>query len=477
MPKFCYKCGHQMALAPGGPQSRPQAWIEQYIPTGLLAKLESARAYGRMRGERRVVTILFSDVKGSTAMAEQLDPEDWAEIMNDAFGYLITPVYRYEGTVAKLMGDAILAFFGAPIAHEDDPQRAVLASLDIIQGMQPFRDQVRQRWGLDFNVRVGINTGLVVVGEVGSDLQMEYTALGDAVNLASRMEQAAEPGTVQTTEYTHRLIAPLFEFDDLGSAEIKGKSEPVHTYQVVRPKADPGRLRGIEGLDSPLVGRAEEMRRLTGIVGELQHGGRGQIVSVMGEAGLGKSRLVTELRQGLASQGLLLPKGMGPNGKGSGNGHSPLSWYEGRCLSYQTSTPYAPFLNLFNSYFDLQTEESDTAKYQKVAAQVAALLPERQAEIAPFIATMLGIDLPEDALERVFGSVLDLVERIAELQPLVLVFEDLHWVDPTSLDLLERLMSISETAALMLIGVFRPWRQEPSWRFHQAATDHSHRHT
>ena len=174
--------------------------LAQFIPRELMAKLDAARASGEMVGERRVVTMLFCDVKGSTAAAEQLDPEDWGEIINGAFEHMIKPVYKYEGTLARLMGDAILAFFGAPIAHEDDPQRAVLAGLDIVAGINPYREQVKQKWNIDFNVRVGINTGLVVVGAVGSDLRMEYTALGDAINLAARMDQTTAPRTVQIAQ-------------------------------------------------------------------------------------------------------------------------------------------------------------------------------------------------------------------------------------------------------------------------------------
>jgi class 3 adenylate cyclase len=157
----------------------------------------------RVQGERRTVTVLFCDVTGCSAMAEQLDPEDWAEIMNEAFDYLIAPVYKYEGTVARLMGDAILAFFGAPFAHEEDPERAVLAGLDIIKGIGPFREQIKREYGFDFDVRVGINTGPVVVGDVGSSQAAEYTAMGDTVNVAARMEQTAKPGTVQLAESTH----------------------------------------------------------------------------------------------------------------------------------------------------------------------------------------------------------------------------------------------------------------------------------
>ena len=196
----------------------------------------------------------------------------------------------------RLMGDAILAFFGAPIAHEDDPQRAVWAGLDIQAGMQPYVEEMQRIHGLDFGLRVGINTGLVVVGEIGSDLRMEYTAIGDAINLAARMEQTAAPGTVQITEETHKLIAPLFDFEPLGGIEVKGKAEPVTAYRVIGRKAEPGHLRGLEGLSSPLVGREEQL----GVLRERLAGlgkGAGGFVAIVGEAGLGKSSLVAEAQK------------------------------------------------------------------------------------------------------------------------------------------------------------------------------------
>ena len=228
--RFCLNCGQQLGEARA---DTAQGRLHQYIPRELLAKLEAARAEGGMQGERRVVTMLFCDVTGSTAAASKLDPEEWAEIMNGAFQHLISPVYRYEGTLARLMGDAILAFFGAPIAHEDDPQRAVLTGLQILEGIRPYQEEAKRRWDIDFDVRVGINTGLVVVSEVGSDLRLEYTALGDAINLAARMEQTAQPGTVQVSADTYRLVAPLFEFEDLGGIQVKRKTEPVQAYGVV----------------------------------------------------------------------------------------------------------------------------------------------------------------------------------------------------------------------------------------------------
>ena len=210
--RFCLSCGHQLAQTGSGETAADasRANLERYIPAELLNKLETARKGGKTEGERRIVTMLFCDVSGSTAAAEKLDPEDWAQIMNGAFENLIAPVYRYEGTLARLMGDAILAFFGAPVGHEDDPQRAVRAGLEIIWGIAPYREEVQAQWGIDIEVRVGINTGLVVVGEVGSDLRVEYTALGDAINLAARMEQTAQPGTVQISVDNLALLTLLF---------------------------------------------------------------------------------------------------------------------------------------------------------------------------------------------------------------------------------------------------------------------------
>ena len=468
--RFCPECGYQLGEAQ--PDSS-RATLEQYIPKELLTKLEAVRASGGQLGERRVVTMLFCDVTGSTAAAEKLDPEEWAEIINGAFTHLIEPVYRYEGTLARLMGDAILAFFGAPIAHEDDPQRAVLAGLDIIEAIGPYKEEIKRKWGIDFEVRVGINTGLVVVGEVGSDLRLEYTALGDAINTAARMEQTAQPGTVQISVDTQTLVAPLFDFEDLGATEVKGKSQPVRVYKVLGRKAQPERERGIVGLDSPMVGRDDELQSLKQTVADLQQG-RGQVVSLIGDAGLGKSRIISELYQSLSDT----------------LADSSLKWYEGRSRSYETANPYTPFASLLTSFFDLGIDDSDEEKYLKIKRVAVAKLPEDGAAAAPFFATLMNLPVPEydselikflqppQVHDKIFRAVRSLLEAEAQIQPLVLVFEDLHWADPTSLDLVESLFPLTDRGALMLLGVFRPVRQDPAWRFHENATrDYVHRYT
>ncbi|MCI0844688.1 MAG: AAA family ATPase [Chloroflexi bacterium] len=468
--RFCPECGHQQGEAQ--PDSS-RATLERYIPKALLEKLEAVRSSGGQLGERRVVTMLFCDVTGSTAAAEKLDPEEWAEIINGAFAKLIEPVYRYEGTLARLMGDAILAFFGAPIAHEDDPQRAVLAALDILEAIGPYREEVKRKWGIDFEVRVGINTGLVVVGEVGSDLRLEYTALGDAINTAARMEQTAQPGTIQISADTQTLVAPLFDFEDLGGVEVKGKSEPVRAFRVLRRKAQPERERGIVGLESPMIGRDDELQTLENAVAGLQQG-RGQIVSLIGDAGLGKSRIISELYKSLSDK----------------LDSSELKWHEGRSRSYETANPYTPFVSLFTSFFGLAAEDSDEEKYGQIKRVTTAKLPEDGAKLVPFLATLMNIQVPEDDAElirylqppqvheKIFHAVQALLGREAQIQPLVLVFEDLHWADPTSLELLETLFSLTDRGSLMLLGVFRPVRQDLAWRFHENATrDYAHRYT
>ncbi len=223
-----------------------------------------------MEGERRIVTMLFCDVVGSTALAERLDPEEWTEIMNEVFEHLMRPIDRYGGTLARLMGDAIFALFGAPTAHEDDPERAVSSGFAIVDAIRAYRGTIAA--DLDLNVRVGINTGPVVVGEVGSDLRVEYTAMGDAVNVAARMEQTAEPGTVQITADTARLVRAAFDLGPPKSIAVKGKAEPIVAHLVLGPKPPSTSASGSGARGAPLVGRDGEMATLRRVVDEALEG-------------------------------------------------------------------------------------------------------------------------------------------------------------------------------------------------------------
>lgn len=432
-------------------------------PEEFANRLKAARAGRSSQGERRIVTILFCDVVGSTSLAEQLDPEDWAEIMDDAFDFLIEPIYRYEGTVARLMGDAILAFFGAPVAHEDDPQRAILAGLDITASIQPFREQVLAEYGMDFNVRVGINTGPVVVGQIGSDLAMEYTAMGDAVNLAARMEQTAKAGSVQIAEDTHRLVAPLFDFEALGGIEVKGKTQPVQSYRVLGKKDRPGPVRGIQGLMSPLIGRDRESQVLVQAFDELRQG-RGQIVALIGEAGLGKSRLLDEAH----AEWLMLD-------------NKPGSWFESRGISYDTDRAYGLFQQHLRQVCGIEEGDAPEMVRQKFLQNMGADMAAEQREILlrsveMLLATEMDSSKPHlegEAFKRqLFGAVFNIWRQTAAQSPVVLVFDDLHWADRASVELLVHILRLTEEVPILFLCAFRPYRQAPAWKVKQAAERH-----
>lgn len=447
--------------------------LTQYIPPELLRKLQRARGRGNMQGERRVVTMLFCDVTGSTAAAEGMDPEDWAEIMNGAFEHLIRPVYDHEGMLARLMGDAILAFFGAPFAHEDDPERAVRAGLAILEGIAPYRAEVEARWGIGFDVRVGIHTGLVVVGEVGSDLRLEYTAMGDAVNLAARMESSASPGTVQISDATHRLVGHMFDVVERGDLTLKGKSEPVRAWCVVGEKEAASRHEG--GLDTALVGREEVLGDLREAVrGVLD--GRGGVLSVLGAPGLGKSRLLSETRVWASGREV------------------PPQWHEGRCQSFRSDRPLWPFAEIVRSGLGLPRTAGDDEVLSTLVGAMEARPGLDGPRILPALGTLLGVSVnaigeavaalgvqhdssgasvqlevaEADVAQQQRALELLLLDAAAEA-PLVLVLEDVQWIDAASETLVDRLMQATGTAALLLVLAHRPVREGGGWRLLETA--------
>ena len=420
--KFCLNCGNQL------------------------------EAQVRVDGERRYVTVLFADVVDSTGLGERLDPEQVAEIMNGAFAFLNASVKKYDGTVARLLGDAILAFFGAPVAHEDDAERAVRAGLDIQAAASEYAKVVKVDYGVDFDVRVGINTGLAVLAAVGDEIRTEYTAMGDTTNVAARLQSAALPGTVLISADTYHLVKQLFELRPRGSAMVKGKSAPIVTYEVLAPRAVPGKVRGLEGLTSPLVGRAAEFKRVNDKLNEVREG-RGAFVAVIGEAGLGKSRLLAEVSESAKS---------GPQ----------VAWLEGRALSYGQAVTYYPWRQVIREAIGAQDGEAPEVVREKLHRDaVCGAMPEGEPQYLEVILSVES-DATLEALTALEGDAL--VEHItraargylrasASLMPTVIVLDDLHWADTASLDLLLGVAGLVEDLPLVITCLLRPDKDAPSW--------------
>jgi class 3 adenylate cyclase/tetratricopeptide (TPR) repeat protein len=406
-------------------------------------------------GERKYVTVLFADVVDSTAVAERLDPEQFAEIMNGAFAFLNASVTKYGGTVARLLGDAVLAFFGAPVAHEDDAERAVRAALEIQAAAREYAQMVRGSYGVDFEVRVGINTGLAVLASVGDEIRTEYTAMGDTTNVAARLQSAAVPGSVLISAETYHLVKELFEFEGRGATEIKGKSTPIETYEVLSPKAVPGKVRGLEGLSSPLVGRAAELRLLEDKVEEAFGQGRGAFVTVIGEAGLGKSRLLAEVRK--------------PRREDS---QPPATWLEGRALSYEQAVTYYPWRQVIREAIGAHDGEPPEAVREKLRRDPAcATMPEGEVQFLEVVlaveseATLKAASLLEgDTLvEHITEAIRGYLRTSADLKPTVIVLDDLHWADSASLDLLLSVADLVKDLGLVIVCLLRPDKDAPSW--------------
>jgi len=343
--KFCHQCGQ--ALAPPPAPAIRFASPQSYTPPHLAEKILTSRT--ALEGERKQVTVLFADVSGFTSIAERLDPEEVHQLMNRAFELILGEVHRYEGTINQFLGDGVMALFGAPIAHEDHAQRAVHAALGMHRVLHRYGAELQRTRGITFRVRMGLNTGLVVVGSIGDNLRMDYTAVGDTTNLAARMVNLAEPGQVVIAEDTHRIVSGYFVTRPLGAQVIKGKVVPVNAYEVVRTRGLRTRLEvGAERGLTPFVGRESELSLLQERWAEAR-AGRGQVVGLMGEAGIGKSRLLWEFQRRLAD--------------------GPVTWLTGRCISYGKEMAYLPIIDLLKHNFQLEEGDDDPTIIELIASK------------------------------------------------------------------------------------------------------------
>jgi class 3 adenylate cyclase len=443
--KFCRKC--RASLVDSQQSTVQSSNPASYSPKHLADKILTARS--ALEGERKQVTVLFADVKGSMELAGQLDPEEWHAILDRFFAILTEGVHRFEGTVNQYTGDGIMALFGAPIAHEDHARRACYAALHLLDGLRAYANELRLRRALNFSARIGINSGEVIVGKIGDDLRMDYTALGHTVGLAARMEQIAEPGKVYLTAHTAALIDGYCALADLGEMEIKGVQGAMHVYELqglgqMRTRLDVSRSRGF----SRFVGRGDEMQLLESALARAREG-NAQVVSIVGEAGLGKSRLCFEFLERCRARGLMT--------------------YESTGVAHGKAIPFLPLLRLWRAFYGITEQDSDATAREKIAGRLL-LLDERLRELLPLVFDFFGVPDPELPVPRMDPELrqrqsFDVVRRVVQVrgrkETTVTLLEDLHWFDGGSEAFLEPYLDAMIGTRGLVILNFRPEYQAP----------------
>jgi adenylate cyclase len=453
--KFCDECGQALvpgapvapAASPAAPPARPAA-PAGYTPRHLAEKILTSRS--AIEGERKQVSVLFVDCVGFTALSARLDPEDLHTLMDGCFQRFSDAVHRHEGTINQFTGDGVMALFGAPIAHEDHAVRAVSAALLIQQSIREYAATVQRERGLEFAVRIGINTGQVVVGKIGDDLRMDYTAQGETVNLAARLQQAAAPGGILVSGATLGLVRGYFLIEDAGAVRVKGVDEPVPTFAITgqrrrRARFDLALERGL----TPLIGRERERAFLLDCLDKARRG-RGNVVSLVGAAGTGKSRLLYELHRGLEP--------------------GSVTYLEGECRPHGEALPFDLIVQLLEANFGLDDGETERAQVEKIETAVERLDPTLGWTV-PHLKHLLALPAPELDVEgldeaqrkrRMVEAVKMLTLRGARHRPLVLVMEDLQWIDRSSQDYLESVVDSVAGHPILLVCSYRG-EHAPAW--------------
>ncbi len=435
--RFCRSCGAALTTAATRLPS-PQA----YTPRHLAEKILTSKS--TLEGERKQVTVLFADLKGSMELLADRDPEEARRLLDPVLERMMEAVHRYEGTVNQVMGDGIMALFGAPLAHEDHAVRACYAALRMQESVQRYAQDVQRTEGIPVQIRVGINSGEVVVRSIGSDLHMDYTAVGQSTHLAARMEQMAMPGSILMTGESLRLAEGYVQVKPLGPVAVKGLSESVEVYEVVgagpvRSRLQAAATRGL----SRFVGRQAEMEAL-GQALEKARGDHGQVVALVGEPGVGKSRIFWELTHSHRAHGWLI--------------------LESGSVSYGKATAYLPVIDLLKAYFQIELRDEARKVREKLTGKLLTLDRTLESTLPAFLALL---DLPvEDAAwqaldppqrrQRTLDGVKRLLLRESQVQPLLLVFEDLHWIDSETQALLNSLIESLPTARVLLLVNYRP---------------------
>ena len=435
--KFCPECGNP--LSPSAQHSDLSSdrttLLQTYIPAELAKRILSAGK--QIESERRLVTVVFADVSGFTAMSEKLDAEEVSTVLNDCFKGLISIVYKYEGVIDKFIGDEIMAIFGAPLTHENDPERAVRCSIEMMEYMERFNQLSPVALPELLGLHISLNSGMVVAGNVGSDLRMNYSVIGDTVNLASRLKHVAERGEIVVSEDTFRIVSSLVNADEPRFVSLKGKSEPVKVYKILSLKGgiEPG-IRVTQ--KSPIIGREQEIAVLQSALEKVIQK-KEQRVFIRGEAGVGKTRLKLELIQHAKTKNITI--------------------YQGKCSSFEINTPYYLWTTLLKDILQLKADtiESETRKRLHNMLQILSLEKHE-----PYLATLLSLRYEEILLEedqerkkRIFESLKEFIRALSKRKPSAFLLEDVHWIDRFSQDLLNYFFTEEQLAPAMFIPIFR----------------------
>ena len=452
---FCAECGSPLSLVCGacGTALRPAAKFCDSCGAAVASVAEAGapehsspnhQTKTVVEGERRVVTVLFADATGHTSITETLGEEATYELVQGGFKRMQKAVQLYDGTVNQFTGDGILALFGAPIAYEDSACRAVAAALGMQRSLSEYAAEVQARHPIRYRYRIGLNTGPVVVGKIADELDLEFAAVGDTVNLAARMESMAEPGAVYLTENTYRAVEDYFECVSLGEFAVKGKKRPVAAYKAVREKSvqrrfDAATARGL----TPYVGRDHELSILKNYLEQAQQN-RGQIVLITGDAGMGKSRLLLEFSRTIP--------------------FDDATWLEGHCIAYGHTTPYLPFTDIVKQVFDIK-EGDDAATIVRKTNESTASWASGSDDAVPYLKFLLDVDPGDDAVARmdpmerragIFESLRTLLVEQCQRRPIVVVIEDLHWIDEKSEEALASLVDALVSIPVVLVLTSRP---------------------
>jgi class 3 adenylate cyclase len=417
-----------------------------YTPKHLAEKILTSR--NALEGERKQVTVLFCDLATSTAIAEKVGAENMHTLLNRFFELALNEVHRYEGTINQFLGDGFMALFGAPISHEDHARRGVLSALSLQRTLKEA--DLGKPYGVECVFRMGLNSGLVVVGSIGDNLRMDYSAIGDTTNLASRLQQLADPGDILINETTVRLVEGYIRLEPLQPVAVKGRTEPVTIYKVVGtlPRRSPVVSRGERTL-SQFVGRERELANLEELFAQVESG-QGQVVGIAAEAGQGKSRLLYEFRQRLQDK--------------------RVTYLEGRCLSYGASIPYHPFIDVLRNNCGIGETDSPGTIIDKVRLALQEVGMDAE-ESAPYLLQLLGVKegtasitvlTPEAVRTRTFDTFRQMSLQGSQRRPLIFEIEDLHWIDKTSEDYLAALVENLVGAPILLLTTYRPGYQ-PAW--------------